>query len=232
MAFSETSSEDSIHRGDNGFSSSTFDFRNSPVRSYNPHCQAFVDIVHTTTVSSPAAKRLRLRVRRRLCPASEPGQSLSSPNRVADAENDLEDQEVRLWPADLEGKQPDEPLDHYIDKILNPQAQFDEADWAMDEKVLVYSPRPFNHVDQPRPIVLISFDPALHFQGLCRWDKDSTPPCLVDSHPEEDSYAPLYDSASGRNAMMDWETAAVEPPRIRGLDLSYQKRCLSEGGSG
>ncbi|KAL7786663.1 hypothetical protein V8C37DRAFT_292383 [Trichoderma ceciliae] len=223
MVRREPSPEDSVHRGDDGFSSSTFDFRNSPVRSYSPNSQAFVDIVRTTTASSPTTKRLRLRVRRRLCPTFESDQPPSSPDSVADAENDLEDQEVRLWPTDLGDERPDEALDHHVDGLLNPQEHFDEVDWAMDEGVLVYSPRPINHPDEPRSIVLVSFDPALHFPGLCQWNESSTPPCPQGSHPGKDDYAPQCGSAhvSGRSiTTRDREIAAPEPPRIRGLDLT------------
>ncbi|KAH6610812.1 hypothetical protein Trco_000832 [Trichoderma cornu-damae] len=149
VACCEMSPEDGVHRGDNGFSSSTFDFANSPVRS------------------------------------------------GGDAEKGSEDREVRFWPAGRGDEWSDEPLDHYIEDLLNPRARFDEVDWAMDEKVLVYSPKPFHHLDEPRPIVLISFDPALHFPGLCRWGGGSKPPCLLG------------------------EIGATEPPRIRGLDLSF-----------
>jgi hypothetical protein len=219
----EASPEDIIHRGDNGFSSSTFDLHNSPVRSYSSSCQAFVDIVSTTTTSSSATKRLRLRVRRRLYPVSESDRLSSSPSGVTDAVDDLEEEEVRLWPADQGDKQPDGSLDHHIDELLNPQVYFDEVDWAMDERVLVYSPKALNHLDEPRSIVLISFDPALHFQGLCQWNKALAPACLLDSgsgKTDKASYPPQCGSESGRDTTMNRESAAYEPPRVRGLDLS------------
>ncbi|KAM0246479.1 hypothetical protein ACHAQJ_010196 [Trichoderma viride] len=230
----EASLEDTIHRGDNGFSSSTFDLRNSPVRSYSPSCQAFVDIVSSSTASSPTAKRLRLRVRRQLYPVSESDRLSSSPNGLDAAANDLEEEGVRLWPADQGDEQPDGPLSHYIDGLLNPQAYFDEIDWSMDERVLVYSPKVLTQLDEPRSIVLISFDPALHFQGLCRWDKDSTPPCLLDSHlgkVDKISYAPQCGSENGRDStMMNRESAAYKLPRVRGLDLSHRHQSFNPKG--
>ncbi|KAL7814052.1 hypothetical protein V8C26DRAFT_148140 [Trichoderma gracile] len=173
----------SVHRGDNGFCSSTFDFRNSPVRSYSPSCQAFVDVVSTATPSSPTAKRLRLRVRSRpheSCQTLESCQTSSSPNGVADAINGSGEQHVRLWPVDhmlqdeQRSKSPEQAWSQYIDELLNPEAFFDDIDSAMDERVIVYSPKSVYPPDEPRSIVLISFDPSLHFEGLCH--ASSTPP--------------------------------------------------------
>ncbi|KAL7928455.1 hypothetical protein V8C35DRAFT_242088 [Trichoderma chlorosporum] len=213
--------EDSVHRGDTGFSSSTFDFRNSPVRSYNPSCQAFVDVVSTTTASNPTNKRLRLRVRRRpheLCPTSESGHMPSSPTGQADAAIDPDDQYVRMWPNDQEDQGDEEPnqsLDHYIDELLNPQTHFDEIDWAMDERVLIYSPKSLNQFDEPRSIILVSFDPALHFHGLCR----STPPDSMDRQLPKDGNGP----SCGSSTTMDGEVAAVRSSKIHGLDLSLTR---------
>ncbi|TFB06040.1 hypothetical protein CCMA1212_002178 [Trichoderma ghanense] len=218
----ETKLGDSVHRGDNGFCSSTFDFRNSPVRSYNPSCQAFVDIVSTTMASSPTAKRLRLRVRSRpheSCPTLGSRQLPPSPNGVADAANESEDQHVRLWPVDhLEQDEqrstsPEQPWDHYIDELLNPVAYFDDIDSAMDESVIVYSPKSVYPPDEPRSIVVVSFDPSLRFEGLCH--ASSTPPSGTSSQLEKDN-ASLSFSQCGRDPTESQQQFA----RIRGLDLS------------
>lgn len=214
-----------VHRGDNGFSSLTFDLSNSPVRSYSPSCQAFVDIVSTTTSSSPATKRLRLRVRRQLDPASKSDRYSPSPNDTSDPANALDDVEVSLWPADQGDKlpdgPPDSPLDRYIDGLLNPQAYFDEVDWAMDERALVYSPKSLHQLDEPRSIVLISFDPALHFEGLGCWDEDLMSPRLIGGRSGKSD---LHSEGMNNTAMMNLESTACETPKIRGLDLSHTIR--------
>lgn len=218
------SPEGTIHRGDNGFSSLTFDLSNSPVRSYNPSCQAFVDIVSTPTSSSPATKRLRLRVRRQLGPISKSDRS-PSPNDTNDPDNTLDDDEVSLWPADQGDKlpdgSPDAPLDRYIDGLLNPQVYFDEVDWAMDERVLVYSPKTLHQIDEPRSIILISFDPALHFEGLGCWDEDLMSPRLVGNRPGKSD---IPSECTKNTAMMNLEATTYGTPKIRGLDLSRTVR--------
>lgn len=215
----ETSLKDTVHRGDNGFSSLTYDLRNSPVRSYNPSCQAFVDIVSTTTTSSVATKRLRLRVRRRLDPASESDRSSSSPNNKTDPANTLDDEEISFWPADRgdmpSDGSPDSPLDRYIDGLLNPQAYFDEVDWATDERVVVYSPKTLNQLNEPRSVVLISFDPALNFEGLCCWDED-----LMSPHSRSGK-SDFHAECIKNTAMMNSESTTCGTPRVRGLDLSH-----------
>ncbi|KAK4063309.1 uncharacterized protein Triagg1_9575 [Trichoderma aggressivum f. europaeum] len=228
MTHDDSTPENSIHRGDTGFSSSTFDFCNTPVRSYNPSCQAFVDIVSTTTAASPTAKRLRLRVRRRPqepCPTSESGHMPSSPTERADVANDSADQYVRLWPADngereQGGEQPNQSLDHYIDEILNRQAHFDEVDWAMDERVVVFSPKSLNCLDEPRSIMLISFDPGLNFQNLCRWVGRSTPPVSTSHQLNKVGKAP----PCGSSTTMNGEMAAPHSSKILGLDFTREPR--------
>lgn len=228
VAHGATSPEDGAHRGDNGFSSSTFDFRSSLVRSYSPSCEAFVDIVSTTTDdSSPTAKRLRLRVRRRVCPSLEPAQPLSPTGSTANLVDGLDDQEVQIWPPDQES--PGQPLNDYLDKLLTPQAHFDEIEWSMDGRALIYAPKLLNHRDEPRSLVLISFDSSLKFHGLCRWDRDSSPP----SHPGEDSYDAPCGSASGRGVIMDQEIAARNSPTFNGIDFSrYRHGDAVPKGSG
>ncbi|UKZ63542.1 uncharacterized protein TrAtP1_004772 [Trichoderma atroviride] len=215
-----TSPEGTVHRGDNGFSSLTFDLSNSPVRSYNPSCQAFVDIVSTTTSSSPATKRLRLRVRRQLDPTSKSDRYSPSPNDTSDPANTRDD-EVSLWPADQGDKlpdgPPDTPLDRYIDGLLNPQAYFDEVDWAMDERVLVYSPKTLHQPDAPRSIILISFDPALHFEGLGCWDENLMSPRLVGNRSGKSD---IHSECTTNTAMMNLASTTYGTPKIRGLDLS------------
>lgn len=210
----------SVHRGDNGFCASTFDFRNSPVRSYNPSCQAFVDIVSTTTASSPTAKRLRLRVRSRpheSCPTLDSScQSASSPNGVADAVKDPEEQHVRLWPVDhmqQDGHRStsrEQLWNQYVDELLNPKAYFDDIDSAMDESVIVYSPKSLYPPDEPRSIVLVSFDPSLHFEGLCH--ASSTPP------------PSMYDQLNKASS----PESGCDFTRIRGLDLSRLPKTSEE----
>ncbi|PTB46344.1 hypothetical protein M441DRAFT_127777 [Trichoderma asperellum CBS 433.97] len=190
-AHHETSLEDTVHRGDNGFSSLTFDLRNSPVRSYSPSCQAFVDIVSTTTTSTVATKRLRLR-------------------------------EISFWPADRGNMpsdgSPDSPLDRYIDGLLNPQAYFDEVEWATDERVVVYSPKTLNQLNEPRSVVLISFDPALNFEGLCCWDE-----YLMSPH-NRSGKSDFHAECIINTAMMNPESTTCGTPRVHGLDLSHTIR--------
>ncbi|KKP01865.1 hypothetical protein THAR02_06030 [Trichoderma harzianum] len=227
MAHYESASENSVHRGDTGFSSSTFDFRNTPVRSYNPSCQAFVDIVSTTTAASPTAKRLRLRVRRRPqepCPTSESGHMPSSPTERADSANDSEGQYVRLWPADKGeqgSEQPNQSLDHYVDEILSRQAHFDEVDWAMDERVVIFSPKSLNCLVEPRSLILISFDPGLNFQNLCRWvGRSSTPPVSESHQLNKLGNAP----PCGSSTTMNREMAAPHSSKILGVDFTRKPR--------
>lgn len=226
MPPTETKLGYSVHRGDNGFCSSSFDFNNSPVRSYNTSCQAFVDVVSTTTPSSPTSKRLRLRVRSRPHESGldlEPCQSTSSPNGVADAVMDSEGQRIRLWPADHtqqdehRSRCSEQLWSQYIDELLNPKAYFDYIESVTDESVIVYSPKSGYSPDEPRSIVLISFDPSLHFEGLCH--ASSTPPSLTSTQPNVDN-----DPLGLRGRSSDFTKSQQGIARVRGLDLSCPRK--------
>ncbi|RSL42972.1 hypothetical protein CEP54_015287 [Fusarium duplospermum] len=132
------------HVGDNQSDGTIYTLRECPLHTYNPSCDSFVDLVYE---KHGTGHLLKLRVRPKV---------------------DIVEQEqtVKLWPGKPHLSQPDDALDQLHD-IINPLRSSDGVEWAMDERILVYTPKPAS--GQLRPITLLSFDPGLHFPGLPKY---------------------------------------------------------------
>ncbi|KAI9900187.1 hypothetical protein N3K66_004449 [Trichothecium roseum] len=167
----------------------------TPLRTYNAAAGAFVDLITDPPGRDEWARslqRLRIRVR-----SQEPsrGDTVPSPLRgqmlnpspastyaatttaaaAAADTNSTGRVQARIWP-------PDEP-EHFDAKfdaacsVLNPQGAVRSIDWAADERNLVYFPQPYSSdAKGPRPIVVVSFDPALCLGGMTHLVGDFTSP--------------------------------------------------------
>ncbi|KAH7132808.1 hypothetical protein EDB81DRAFT_904891 [Dactylonectria macrodidyma] len=159
----ETRPPENVHVGDDGALGSMFTIGECFVRFYNPSCETFLDLIDDS-------QRLRLRVRPKLDTSHE------------DASNTCHDQPpesreafqkkskklhhgVKFWPPDQTS--PPSPELAQLRSILYPQIPMGEIDWAMDERTLIYAP---GHAvsNGPRPLVLISFDPAIRLPGFTK----------------------------------------------------------------
>ncbi|KAM5382091.1 hypothetical protein ACJZ2D_002693 [Fusarium nematophilum] len=150
----EVRPDESIHVGDNPTDITTYTLQECFVRSYNPSCGSFVDLV--CEAYSPDAF-LQLRVRPKLRTIHQDSHQPRSIQR-------RRKQPAEFWPRDRSMHQHDNTFAQLSD-IVHPVKPLKGLEWGMDERILVYSP---THMapDQLRPIVLLSFDPALRFPGL------------------------------------------------------------------
>ncbi|RSL81488.1 hypothetical protein CDV31_017029, partial [Fusarium ambrosium] len=141
--FEERHREDT-HVGDNQSDDTIYTLSELPLHTYNPSCDTFVDLVYE---ENSTGHFLQLRVRPKV---------------------DIVEQEqtVKLWPGKPHLSQPDDALDQLHD-IVNPLRSSGGVEWAMDERILVYTPKPAS--GQLRPITLLSFDPGLHFPGFPKY---------------------------------------------------------------
>ena len=165
----ERRSADDVHVGDNGSSDEVYTRGNTFVHFYDPSARAFMDLVNDHDPSNLTTQRLRLRIRPRLPnagSASKPRSGKSPPGQSCDptGEDAAADQEVLFWPPEQDPERPDPSL-NTLYKILTPDIDLADAEWAGDERFLVYSPRGSGS-DRLRAVVLISFDPGLRFPGL------------------------------------------------------------------
>ncbi|KAI8710501.1 hypothetical protein NCS52_01567200 [Fusarium sp. LHS14.1] len=134
-----------IHVGDSQSDVTIYTFSQCPLHTYNPSCDAFVDLVYGE--KSPK-HILQLRVRPKV-------------------EIVEQDQTVKLWPEKPSPSQPDDALAQ-LHETINLSQSTGDVKWAMDERILVYSHKPA-HGQPPgqlRPITLMSFDSSLRFPGF------------------------------------------------------------------
>ncbi|KAJ4006851.1 hypothetical protein NW766_010258 [Fusarium irregulare] len=127
-----------IHVGDGSGDTTMYTLQECFVRSYNPSCDSFVDLV-TEACGSDSALQLRVR----------PKTDGSSAN---------------VWPRNEHQYRNDGVLAQ-LHGVLNPIQPIKGIQWSMDERILVYSPTHMvtGHL---RPLVLISFDPGLVLGGF------------------------------------------------------------------
>ncbi|WAO89454.1 F-box domain-containing protein [Fusarium falciforme] len=221
-----------IHVGDNPSDTLTYTLGECPVRSYNPSCEAFVDLVYEAYSANPL---LQLRVR----PKREAvKQELGHPSSWS--QHGIE-QTVEMWPPEPSPSQPDDALAQ-LHEVINPSQRFDGLEWSMDERILVYSPA--RREGQLRPVTLISFDPSLKFPGFPKYSFESaadaarprvvlpnTPP---HSHSQE-SICSIDDIARSPRSPGEWLTSQVrhEGPSLfvtPGLPL-YQTMSMGNGAA-
>ncbi|CVK92701.1 uncharacterized protein FMAN_07578 [Fusarium mangiferae] len=134
----EERSSETIHIGDGPSDAKTYTLQECFVRSYNPSCDAFIDLV-SEAYSPDSMMQLRVQPKKR-----EPS--------------------VNTWPRDQEtGHYHNDSAQ--LQGVVNPVQPIQGIEWSMDERILVYSPTHMAY-GQLRPIVLISFDPEYVLNGF------------------------------------------------------------------
>ncbi|KAM0429282.1 hypothetical protein ACHAPT_006496 [Fusarium lateritium] len=213
-----------IHVGDNPNDTTTYTLRECPVRSYNPSCEAFVDLVYEAYSANPL---LQLRVRPKMDAIQH-----SSPSHI--------EQAVHLWPPEPSPSQPSDVLAQ-LHEVINPSQTFDGLEWSMDERILVYSPA--RKAGQLRPVTLISFDPSLKFPGFPKYpiqSADARRPSVVlpntPPHSQDESVCSGPDDiALSPSSSGEWLTSRVRHDAASllvtpGLPL-YQTMSMGNGAA-
>ncbi|KAF9771214.1 hypothetical protein IL306_011158 [Fusarium sp. DS 682] len=124
---------DNIHVGDSSTDAKAYTLQECFVRSYNPSCDAFIDLV-SEAYNPESALQLRVQPKKQ-----EPS--------------------VIVWPRIQQACRRDN-VSAQLQGVVNPIQPIRGIEWSMDERILVYSP---THMasGQLRPVILISFDPEL-----------------------------------------------------------------------
>lgn len=138
-----------IHVGDNQSDATIYTLSQCPLHTYNPSCDAFVDLVGE---ENNTGHFLQLRVRPKVDIMEQ-------------------DQTTKLWPRKPSSSQPDHALDQ-LHEIIRPSQSTGSVEWVMDERILVYSPE--LAPGQLRPITLLSFDPSLQFPKFPKYPSRTT----------------------------------------------------------
>ncbi|KEY66102.1 hypothetical protein S7711_09220 [Stachybotrys chartarum IBT 7711] len=207
----ETPEPENVHKGDDWSLGSTITYNNSLIRTYNPSCRCFVDLINEPPAAKPAPQRLLLRMRPkprdRPIQASDAVEGLLSPTCCTSCgpgiPGQAEDGGIYIWPTEDHCDESRSLFTH-LQHVMNPQQPAESMDWAADERFLIYSPKA-TLPNQLRAVVLISFDPALHLQAVpslyecypcegckrfssyaapCRWGKVQEVAACLPSSPE------------------------------------------------
>ncbi|KAF4956620.1 hypothetical protein FSARC_11525 [Fusarium sarcochroum] len=131
----------SYHIGDGPTDTTAYTLQECFVRSYNPSCASFIDLVCESYNPDSA---LQLRVQ---------------PKKQAPS--------VAFWSRDQDSCQPDSVLSQ-LHGVVNPIRPIRGIEWYMDERILAYSPTDIA-AGQLKPVVLISFDPGLVLPGFSHY---------------------------------------------------------------
>ncbi|KFA79921.1 hypothetical protein S40288_09994 [Stachybotrys chartarum IBT 40288] len=165
----ETPVPENVHAGDDGSLGTTVAYNNSLIRTYNPSCRCFVDVINDPLAVNPASQRLLLRMRPR--PLDGPIRASHAVEAVSPTRSpelgipDLAGHDgINTWPP-KEYQDESGSLFSSIQHVMNPQQPAETMDWAADERFLIYSPKA-TLPSQLRAIVLVSFDPTLHLQAV------------------------------------------------------------------
>ncbi|KFA79915.1 hypothetical protein S40288_10031 [Stachybotrys chartarum IBT 40288] len=160
---------ENVHAGDDGSLGTTVAYNNSLIRTYNPSCRCFVDVINDPPALNPASQRLLLRMRPRPrdgpIRASHAVEAASPPRSPELGIPDLAGHDgINTWPP-KEYQDESGSLFSNMQYVMNPQQPAETMDWAADERFLIYSPKA-TLPSQLRAIVLVSFDPTLHLQAV------------------------------------------------------------------
>ncbi|KAK3360246.1 hypothetical protein B0T25DRAFT_125066 [Lasiosphaeria hispida] len=165
---------DLVHPGDDNSTELMFTLSKSPIRCYHPSSQAFVDLVDDPP-SFDLSQRVRIRggSRRRWTPDEQEERSRlpAARSQLSQLSPDTFDQvladvykqeEVILWPPDLDSSVPDPALAALYD-ILNPPTHFGNIRGSWDERSLIYGTG--GAVGGLQALVFLSFDPGIQLKG-------------------------------------------------------------------
>ncbi|EXK78724.1 hypothetical protein FOQG_16624 [Fusarium oxysporum f. sp. raphani 54005] len=211
---------ENTHTGDGPTDVKAYTLQDCFVRSYNPSCDAFIDLLfeaynHEST--------LQLRV-----------------------QSKKQEPTVNIWPQDQETCHHNNVLAQ-LQGIVSPIQPTKGIEWSMDERILVYSPAHMAS-GQLRPVILISFDPELVLPGFPNYlaqtqdandHSDAAPLLETSGGPKGISWSPNQDideSASPgegnpkacanfvRSRPSLYQTMSMGNGDAHGFDLSYPRR--------
>ncbi|KAK3944952.1 hypothetical protein QBC46DRAFT_130805 [Diplogelasinospora grovesii] len=161
-----------VHPGDDASEQVMLTLSQCPVRSYQPYCQTFLDVVNDTSSSDSNGQRIRIRggSRRPWPPGELQKRRRLSPAQGRDPEpafeqmiHDLYKHEgVALWPPEQDPARPDPALDELY-TLLSPPSHRGNVHGTWDDRCLVYATGGTS--GGLKAIIFVSFDPSIRLIG-------------------------------------------------------------------
>ncbi|KAK1593364.1 uncharacterized protein LY79DRAFT_514554 [Colletotrichum navitas] len=163
--------ESYFHRGDDGFTIPAITLSQCFMRRYNYSCETFIDLVNDPEAAGLMERRLQLRCISR---SSFAGNKQCLQETVADGSTQADLQlstlnEISWWPPKVDVNQNDVRLAE-LDSLLNPKGHNTQSpiSGVMDDRSMVYAVGP-REPQSKRPLVFISFDPAVRLPNTNHW---------------------------------------------------------------
>jgi hypothetical protein len=167
-----------VQRAGTGSALQLFTLSQSPVRSFIPSCQTWVDLVDDRAESSPT-QHLRLRIgSRQVRPLTEPtstkitqGQQGDRPSVDDEIEKVFKTNDIVFWPPTFPESEPATARADALSelfKVLSPPGHSGDVQGVMRGGSLVFATGPGGE-KQMRTLVLVSFDPSIRLRGLKAW---------------------------------------------------------------
>jgi hypothetical protein len=165
---------ENTHPGNDGSAQPTFTLAKCRLRTYNPSCSTFLDLVDDPHPNDWQGKqRLRLRAgTRTLGPILRDDTGLlrePSPDLRTALHEMYIVPPIVYWPAAQDLDNPDEQLDS-IYRLMNPPSHTGNVEGIADERSMVYMTGSHN---EPKALIFIGFDPSIRLKGLKKWDRTS-----------------------------------------------------------
>ncbi|KZL86148.1 f-box domain-containing protein [Colletotrichum incanum] len=160
-----------FHRGDNGSTTPAITLSQCFIRSYNHSCETFIDLVNDPDASESMTRRLQLRSISR---SSHVGNNpwLQEPLAGSSEKQPLQLSTLNKtswWPPKIDISQNTTCLAE-VDTLLNPKDHntYDPISGIMDDRSIIYAVGS-NASQSKKPLVFISFDPAIRLPNLNYW---------------------------------------------------------------
>ncbi|KAK1451055.1 hypothetical protein CCUS01_11232 [Colletotrichum cuscutae] len=150
------------HRGDDGFTEPLVTSNNCFMRSYNIHCEAFIDLFNLAAADG-LSSGLKIRtISRSQAVRHEQPDSQETGNEANRVES-----VISYWPPQTDS---DETCDgsKYLAHALRVQEPHWDIFGLADEQSLVYI-QGGRETKDLNPLVFISFEPSIKLPGVCKW---------------------------------------------------------------
>ncbi|KZL82354.1 f-box domain-containing protein [Colletotrichum incanum] len=160
-----------FHRGDNGSTTPAITLSQCFIRSYNHSCETFIDLVNDPDASESMTRRLQLRsISRSSHVGNKP--RLREPLAGSSEKRPLQPSTLNKtswWPPKIDVSQNTTCLAE-LDTLLNPKdhATYGPISGTMDDRSMIYAVGS-RASQSKRPLVFISFDPAIRLPNLNYW---------------------------------------------------------------
>ncbi|KAF4995024.1 hypothetical protein FGRMN_5412 [Fusarium graminum] len=207
---SESHTEDrpreDVHMGDGPTDPTTYTLQECFVRSYNPSCNSFIDLV-SEAYNPFSALQLRVRPKKHM-------------------------PRVNTWPQDQNPCCPNGVLDR-LQGVMNPVRPVKGMEWCMDERILVYSPTAMAS-GQLRPVILISFDPGFTLPGFPNYGMHKTDtnsrPSIPSQELSSDAPRPIpWSSNQSIDALSHKQGSTTNPKFVNLRPSLYQTMNMGNG---